>query len=95
VHAKLHLGNTPCYHSADANRVRVDGLHTVVNVAAQMELLERERGPIGHCQLIGGEVSLLDPSDHAAALEVMRFYGRVPMSFTHGDFDYEVCLKQR
>lgn len=64
-------------------------MHTVTSIAAQMKLLQEQRGPIGHCQLIGGEVSLLSPEDHAMALEVMRFYGRIPMSFTHGDFSYE------
>lgn len=87
VFPKCNLACTPCYHSRDANRVRVDGTHTVANVAAQMELLRRERGPRAHAQLIGGEVSLLTPDDHAAALSVMRAHGREPMSFTHGDFD--------
>lgn len=89
VFPKCNFACTPCYHSEHANAVRVDGLHTVTNVAQQMQFLKMERGPVGHCQLIGGEVSLLPPADHAAALEVMRFYGRIPMSFTHGDFDYE------
>jgi hypothetical protein len=39
--------------------------------------------------LIGGEVSLLPPDDHAAALLAMRAHGREPMSMTHGDFDYD------
>lgn len=89
VFPKCNFACTPCYHSEHANAVRVDGMHTVVNVADQMQFLRKQRGPVGHCQLIGGEVSLLSPEDHAAALEVMRFYGRIPMSFTHGDFDYE------
>ena len=54
-----------------------------------MKTLQKLRGQVGHCQLIGGEVSLLEADDHARALEVMRFYGRIPMSFTHGDFGYE------
>jgi hypothetical protein len=89
VFPKCNFGCKPCYHSADANQVAVDGLHTALAVAAQMAELERVRGPVGHCQLIGGEVSLLSPEDHLKALEIMRFYGRIPMSFTHGDFDYE------
>ncbi|MGH9055652.1 MAG: radical SAM domain-containing protein [Acidimicrobiales bacterium] len=89
VFPRCNFTCTPCYHSADANRVRVDGAHTLAQVDAQMAHLERERGPHGHAQLIGGEVSLLDPDDHAAALLVMRDYGREPMSFTHGDFDYD------
>ncbi|MGI8522431.1 MAG: hypothetical protein ACR2K3_03840 [Nocardioides sp.] len=52
-----------------------------------MRLLEQARGPRAHTQLIGGEVSLLDPEDHAAALAAMRRHGREPMSMSHGDFD--------
>jgi hypothetical protein len=89
VFAKCNLACTPCYHSRDANRVRVDGRHTLAQVRAQMELLRQARGPRAHAQLIGGEVTLLDPDDHAAALEIMRALGREPMSFTHGDLDYE------
>ncbi|WP_202911702.1 hypothetical protein [Segeticoccus rhizosphaerae] len=87
VFPKCNLACTPCYHSRDANRVRVDGGHTVTQISAQMQLLRRERGPRAHAQLIGGEVTLLSPDDHAAALAVMREQGREPMSFTHGDFD--------
>ena len=77
----------PCYHSREANKVRVDGAHTVARVADQMAYLRAERGPAAYAQLIGGEVTLLGPEDHAAALEVMQDHGRVPMSMTHGDFD--------
>ncbi len=87
VFPKCNLACTPCYHSRDANRVRVDGGHTVANVDAQMGLLRLLRGPRAHAQLIGGEVSLLSPDDHAAALASMRAHGREPMSFTHGDID--------
>ncbi len=89
VFPRCNLACTPCYHSRDANQVRVDGGHTVSQVRAQMRLLDQVRGPRAHAQLIGGEVSLLDPDDHAAALAVMRAHGREPMSFTHGDFDYD------
>ncbi|MDJ0346588.1 radical SAM domain-containing protein [Streptomyces sp. H10-C2] len=89
VFPKCNLACTPCYHSRDANRVRVDGPHTREQVAAQMGLLRKLRGPRAHTQLIGGEVSLLAPDDHAATLAVMREMGREPMSFTHGDFDQE------
>lgn len=87
VFPRCNLTCTPCYHSKDANKVRVDGGHTLAQVEAQMALLAERRGPRAHAQLIGGEVSLLDPDDHAAALSVMRAYGREPMSMTHGDFD--------
>jgi hypothetical protein len=89
VFPKCNLACTPCYHSRDANQVRVDGPHTLAQVRAQMALLRDQRGPRAHAQLIGGEVTLLDPDDHAAALKIMRDHGREPMSFTHGDIDYD------
>src|SRR3954447_22759878 len=88
VFPRCDLACTPCYHSREANRVRVDGEHTLEAVDAQMGLLRRLRGPGQNAQLIGGEVTLLSPSDHAAALLVMRGHGRKPMSMSHGDFDY-------
>ncbi len=87
VFPQCNLTCTPCYHSADANKVRVDGDHTLRQVESQMGYLRTRRGPFAHAQLIGGEVSLLDPDDHAAALQAMRAAGREPMSMTHGDFD--------
>jgi len=87
VFPKCDLACTPCYHSRDANQVRVDGPHTLANVEAQMGLLRRLRGPRAHAQLIGGEVTLLDPDDHAEALLTMHRHGREPMSMTHGDID--------
>ena len=89
VFPKCNLACTPCYHSRDANQVRVDGRHTLAQVEAQMGLLRERRGPRAHAQLIGGEVSLLPPDEHAAALAIMRAHGREPMSFTHGDLDYD------
>ncbi|CCQ14595.1 putative uncharacterized protein [Rhodococcus sp. AW25M09] len=89
VFPKCNLTCSPCYHSADANKVRIDGEHTLREVEAQLAFLAERRGPRAHAQLIGGEVSLLDPEVHAAALSIMRQYGREPMSFTHGDFDYD------
>ena len=59
VFPKCNLTCSPCYHSADANKVRIDGGHTVTAVTKQMELLRQVRGPRAHAQLIGGEVSLL------------------------------------
>jgi hypothetical protein len=88
VFPKCDLACTPCYHSRDANQVRIDGPHTLREVGAQMALLRRLRGPRAHAQLIGGEVSLLPPDAHAQSLQLMRAHGREPMSFTHGDFDY-------
>ncbi len=93
VFPKCNLTCSPCYHSADANKVRIDGNHTVDNVAKQMSFLREQRGPRAHAQLIGGEVSLLAAEDHAAALLAMRANGREPMSMTHGDFDYDYLLE--
>ena len=92
VFPKCNLTCSPCYHSADANKVRIDGEHTVTAVTQQMEFLRRVRGPRAHAQLIGGEVSLLQAQDHAAALQAMHANGREPMSMTHGDFDYDYLL---
>ncbi|MDQ0278832.1 hypothetical protein QO003_003135 [Arthrobacter silviterrae] len=92
VFPKCNLTCSPCYHSADANKVRIDGAHTLKGVTEQMEYLRSIRGPRAHAQLIGGEVSLLPARDHAAALLAMRANGREPMSMTHGDFDYQYLL---
>ncbi|HEX2288923.1 MAG TPA: hypothetical protein VHH53_01680, partial [Pseudonocardiaceae bacterium] len=89
VFPRCNLACTPCYHSRDANRIRVDGSHTVAEVGKQMALLRRLRGPRAHAQLIGGEVTLLPADDHAETLLTMRRYGREPMSMSHGDFDYD------
>jgi hypothetical protein len=92
VFPKCNLACTPCYHAKQANRVRVDGDHTEAEVDAQMALLRRLRGPGQHAQLIGGEVTLLGPDDHARALRAMIRHGRKPMSMTHGDFDYDYLV---
>ena len=67
VFPRCNLACTPCYHSRDANRVRIDGAHTVAEVEKQMRLFRRVRGPRAHAQLIGGEVSLLPAQAHAEA----------------------------
>jgi hypothetical protein len=89
VFPRCNLACTPCYHSRDANRVRTDGEHTIDEVERQMAYLRARRGPGQHAQLIGGEVTLLEPDDHAGTLLAMRRHGRKPMSLSHGDFDYE------
>jgi len=89
VFPRCNLACTPCYHSREANRVRTDGAHTASEVERQMAYLSAQRGPGQNAQLIGGEVTLLDPDDHAEALLAMRRHGRKPMSMTHGDFDYD------
>jgi len=88
VFPRCNLACTPCYHSREANRVRTDGAHTVDQIDGQMALLRERRGPGQNAQLIGGEVTLLSPDDHAEALLTMRRHGRKPMSMSHGDFDY-------
>lgn len=93
VFPKCNLTCSPCYHSADANKVRIDGDHTVTEVTKQMGLLRQIRGPRAHAQLIGGEVSLLPPKAHRDTLKAMRAVGREPMSMTHGDFDYDYLLE--
>ncbi len=89
VFPKCNFNCTPCYHSADANKVRVDGPHTLAEIGKQMSFLRSRRGHGQFAQLIGGEVSLLEASDHGDALALMRSFGRLPMSFTHGDFSYD------
>jgi hypothetical protein len=89
VFPRCDLACTPCYHSREANRVRVDGEHTVAEVESQMAYLRSVRGSGQHAQLIGGEVTLLGAEDHARALEAMIRHGRKPMSMTHGDFGYD------
>lgn len=89
VFPRCNLACTPCYHAKEAQRVRTDGDHTEREVDRQMALLRELRGPGQHAQLIGGEVTLLGPDDHARALRAMIRHGRKPMSMTHGDFDYD------
>jgi hypothetical protein len=89
VFPRCNLACTPCYHASNANRVRTDGTHTLAEIDRQMAYLRGVRGTGQHAQLIGGEVTLLSPDDHAKALEVMARHGRKPMSMTHGDFDYD------
>ncbi len=89
VFPKCNLACTPCYHAKEAQRVPTDGEHTRLEVDKQMAFLRGVRGPGQNAQLIGGEVTLLAPDDHAAALQAMVAHGRKPMSMTHGDFDYE------
>ncbi len=88
VFPRCDLACTPCYHAKEAQRVRTDGAHTLREVRAQMALLRERRGPGQNAQLIGGEVTLLPPDDHAAVLQAMLDAGRKPMSMSHGDFDY-------
>ena len=89
VFPRCNLACTPCYHAREAQGVRTDGPHTIAEVERQMAYLRTTRGTGQHAQLIGGEVTLLGPEDHARALEVMERHGRKPMSMTHGDFDYD------
>lgn len=89
VFPRCNLACTPCYHAKEAQRVRTDGDHTEREIERQMAFMRTVRGTGQHAQLIGGEVSLLEPDAHAAALQAMYRHGRKPMSMTHGDFDYD------
>lgn len=89
VFPRCNLACTPCYHAKEAQRVRTDGEHTRIEVDKQMAFLRNARGPGQNAQLIGGEVSLLEPDDLAAALLSMIEHGRKPMSLSHGDFTYD------
>jgi hypothetical protein len=89
VFPRCDLSCTPCYHSREANRVRVDGPHAVREIDRQMAHLAARRGPGQNAQLIGGEVTLLGPEGHATALEAMLRHGRKPMSMSHGDFGWD------
>ena len=89
VFPKCSFSCKPCYHSKDANMVAVDGDHTLSEVKKQLDFSKTVRGVGVHCQLIGGEVSLLDASVHGQVLAAMLDRGRIPMSFSHGDFDYD------
>ncbi len=71
VFPRCDLACTPCYHARTANRVRTDGRHTLEQVDRQMGYLRSVRGTGQHAQLIGGEVTLLNPDEHAAALAAM------------------------
>ncbi|MBK8295408.1 MAG: radical SAM domain-containing protein [Solirubrobacterales bacterium] len=93
VFPRCNLACTPCYHSKDSNRVRIDAEHTVREVDSQMQLANEIRGPGQAAQLIGGEVTLLGPEAHARSLQTMINQGRKPMSMTHGDFNYEYLEK--
>lgn len=87
VFPRCNLACTPCYHAKEANQVPIDGAHTRREVDRQMAYLRRHRGTGQHAQLIGGEVTLLGPDDHAEALLTIQHHGRKPMSMTHGDLD--------
>jgi len=88
VFPKCNLACYPCYHSENANKVPINGEHTLNELDKQLRFLQKERGA-GNTffQLIGGEVTLLGPQIHAQALLKIQSYNRIPMSFTHGDFD--------
>ena len=56
VFPRCNFSCRPCYHSREANHVRVDGPHTLAQVEAQMQFLRANRAPHAHAQLIGGEM---------------------------------------
>jgi sulfatase maturation enzyme AslB (radical SAM superfamily) len=89
VFPKCNFSCRPCYHSRDANLVEVDGVHTLENVSEQMAFAQSQRGNGVHCQLIGGEASLLPAEYLGKTLRAMLELGRIPMVFSHGDFGFE------
>ncbi|MDP3209828.1 MAG: hypothetical protein Q8M65_11825, partial [Rhodoglobus sp.] len=48
VFPKCNLTCSPCYHSADSNKVNVDGNHTLEQVEQQMAFARAMRGPRAH-----------------------------------------------
>ena len=54
VFPKCNFSCKPCYHSADANKVRIDGPHTLKQIDRQMAYLRQRRGNGQFAQLIGG-----------------------------------------
>jgi hypothetical protein len=76
VFPRCNLACAPCYHSRDANQVRVDGPHTLAQVRAQMALLRDRRGPRAHAQLIGGEVARPGPPPPARPRSAARRHRR-------------------
>ena len=87
VFPACNLACTPCYHSRDANRVRVDGEHTRARGRGA------DGGTAGAARAPRARAADRRRGDAAAArrprrvLLIMRRYGREPMSMTHGDVD--------
>jgi len=54
---------SPCYHSADANQVRVDGPHIVAEVDRQMAHLRARPACVQH--------SVLDPGENAQLVQLL------------------------
>jgi len=75
VFPRSDLACTPCDHARIANRARTDGRHTLEQIDSQMGYLRSVRSTGQHAQLIGREVTLLDPDEHAAALAAMQTHG--------------------
>lgn len=90
IFPKCNFSCSACYHPGNSNRVPINRDHTLRQLQAQMQVFQSHNtGESATSQLIGGEVSLLGPETHADAIMMMQRYGRVPMSFSHGDFDYD------
>ena len=66
VFPRCDLACTPCYHAQGGQPRACRRDHTVREIDAQMGMLRELRGPGQNAQLIGGEVTLLEPDDHAA-----------------------------
>jgi len=53
VFPKCDFAYSPCYHSKEADLVRIDGEHTIREVEKQMTYLRKRRGPGQYAQLVG------------------------------------------
>lgn len=69
VFPKCDFACKPCYHSADANKVRIDGPHTLREIQAQMAFLRSARGPAAYAQLIGGPIAVTRPMASVIAVQ--------------------------
>ncbi|MGI8558933.1 MAG: radical SAM domain-containing protein, partial [Solirubrobacteraceae bacterium] len=89
VFPRCDLACAPCYHAREANQVRADGPHTVREIDAQMAFLNQVRGAGQHAQLIGGEVTLLGPENHAAGAPPMKHTEQKPRRTRQRELDSE------
>jgi hypothetical protein len=90
IFPKCDFACTACYLPERSNSVKIDRAHVLAELERQMRFLDERNGEQGGtAQLIDGEVSLLGPELHAEAILLMQRHNRLPVSLTHGDFDYE------
>ena len=92
VFPRCNLACTPCYHSRDANRVRVDGDHTVPRSTARWPTCARGAAPARTRSSSAARSRCSPPTSTRGAAGDAR-HGRKPMSMTHGDFDYDHLVR--